>query len=123
MGFFTKSELTKFDEAINLLSQRLVEYAEFQEKTMHHTIASMLGALFDDVFKLYYPNKINFGPKPIKVATKQQGEWVAFHMPASYWVSVTFNMGLALEHDYKVSIFKDGTQRSFAQSIATDWQR
>jgi|GEM_PF-6610743 len=121
MGLFTNSKLTALDENINLLAQRMIEFAEFESKTIHPSISNMFSQLFDQVFKLYYPNQQSFQSQAIKVTTKQQGKMVSNYMPVSYWIAAVFNMGLALERDYKVTIFKDAAQRSFAHSLSPDW--
>jgi hypothetical protein len=113
VGLFSNSKVNETEALINLIQLRFGEYIAIQEKNphpVHSSVSKMLGDLYDNLFKLYYPNK--------QVLDNQMITVQANRLPISFFITATFKTGLAFEEDMECKIFKDDAQRAFARSVS-----
>lgn len=112
MGLFSNSKATEVESLINVIQERLGEYIAIQEKNphkVHPSVSQMLGNLYDQLFKLYYPNRQSLDNQVITIRANRA--------PIAIFIMSTFNVGLAFEEDMDCRVFKDETQRTFAKSF------
>ena len=123
MGLFTNSKEEELTSQLKQINQLMLDFMETDSETLPATLAHKFGELFEKLYKFYYPNQFTLKAKVITLITRQQGQTVSRFMPAWYWISMSFNMGLSLEYNFDKVVFRSEEQRRYANSVKSEWKK
>ncbi len=120
-GNSASGKVSEIQRHLNTVHERTGEFFDLVRQhpngKMDASICNMFGELFDKIYKLYAPNKVELDKYQITIGPNRFTNNTPLKGNIAHFIAINFKMALSMEDDFGVKIFKDYMQREFAKAV------